>query len=215
MNKILPRIFEVNKTIKSYRRVIWFYDLWSRFTESKAISKVMEIANLRNNQNVLEIACGTGILFEQILLKNPTGYNVGIDISPDMLQKTGSKNYELHEGNALNLNLNSNSYDILINNFMIDLMPEESFDIIANEFYRVLNRNGTAIISTFSFGTKSVNKCWFWVAKYLPGLLTGCRPVLINEHLEKAGFVIKEVYQISQNTFPSEVIKAQKLSVLY
>jgi ubiquinone/menaquinone biosynthesis C-methylase UbiE len=132
MNKILPRIFEVNKTIKSYRRVIWFYDLWSRFTESKAITKVMEIANLRNNQNVLEIACGTGIIFEQILLKNPTGYNVGVDISPDMLQKTkkrlqktGSKNYELQEGNALNLNLNSNSCDILINNFMVDLMPEE------------------------------------------------------------------------------------------
>ncbi len=219
MNNILPRIIDINKTIKNYSKVIWFYDLWSRFTESKALTKVLEIAELQNHQNVLEIACGTGIIFEQIMLKNPDGYNVGIDLSPEMLHKAkqrliniGSKNYELLEGNFLNMNLKSASFDILINNFMVDLMPEETFDIIADEFYRVLNQNGIVVISTFSFGTKEVHKFWYYVAKILPNLLTGCRPVSFTGHLEKAGFKIQEVYQISQNTFPSEVIKAKKQS---
>ena len=138
----------------------------------------------------MEIAFGTGPLFEQIVLNNSDGYNIGVELSPDMfqkagqrLQKAGLKNYELHEGNILKLNLNSNSFDILINNFMIDLMPEETFDIIADEFFRVLNQNGTAIISTFSFGTKGVNKYWFCVAKYLPDLLKGCRPVSLLRYL--------------------------------
>ncbi len=217
MNKILPRKIDYNKTIISYRKVIWLYDFWSRITESKALTKVMEIADIRNRQNVLEVACGTGNIFKQIILKNPDGYNVGVDLSSDMLQKarqrlqkTGSENYVLQEGNVLNLNFKADYFDILINNFMIDLMPEETFDNIAGEFYRVLKQNGTVVIATFSFGTKMVHKFWYWTAKYLPGLLTGCRPVSFKEVLEKAGFVIKDVYQISQNTFPSEIIKAQK-----
>jgi hypothetical protein len=61
-----------------------------------------------------------------------------------------------------------------------------------------------------SFGTKRVHKFWYWIAKNIPDILTGCRPVTFKGHLEKAGFVILEDYQISQNTFPSEVIKSFK-----
>ncbi len=220
MNKILHRKIDVNKTIKSYRNVIWFYDFWSRFTESRALRKVIELADLKNHQSILEIACGTGTIFEKIVMKNPDGNNIGVDLSPDMLQKakqrlqkSGLKNYELQEGNVLNLNLSENSFDVLISNFMLDLMPEETFDTIVNEFFKVLKQNGNCVISTFSFGTKRVHKFWYWIAKNIPGILTGCRPVTFKGHLEKAGFVILEDYQISQNTFPSEVIKAQKQSV--
>ncbi len=218
MNKILFRNIDYDKTIRNFRNVIWIYDFWSRLTESRALKKAMEIAGLQNHQDVLEIACGTGNLLEQIVKKNPDGHTTGIDLSPDMLgkahqrlQKSGSQNYELIEGNALDLNFSDNSFDVLFNNFMIDLMPEETFDKISNEFYRVLKQNGIAVISTFSFGTKRVHKFWYRVAENIPDLLTGCRPVTFKEHLEKAGFVIMEDFQISQNTFPSEVIKAQKL----
>ncbi|MGB8358962.1 MAG: methyltransferase domain-containing protein [Bacteroidales bacterium] len=220
MSSILHRKIDFNKTIKSYRNVIWFYDFWSRLTESKALRTVMELVELKNGQNALEIGCGTGAVFEQIIIKNPDGYNLGVDISPDMLkkakrrlQKVDSKNYELREGNILNLNFSENSFDVLISNFIIDLMPEETFDNIAKEFYKVLKQNGLCVISTFSFGTKRVHKFWYWIAKNIPGILTGCRPVTFKGHLEKAGFVILEDYQISQNTFPSEVIKAKKQSL--
>ncbi len=217
METILNRTLDFDKTIKSYRKVLWFYDFWSRLTESRALAKVVELADIKDNQNIIEIACGTGKMLEKIVTKNPNGHNVGIDLSIDMLQKanlrlqkSSLKNFELHEANVLSLNINSDEFDLLLNNFMIDLMPESTFDSIATEFFRLLKPNGIAVISTFSFGTKRINRFWFWIAKYIPGLLTGCRPVTFKKHLETAGFEIIDDCQISQNTFPAEIIKAKK-----
>lgn len=215
--EILKRELNQQATKNSYRKVAWFYDLWSRLTESKAARKILELAEIKDNQRIIEIACGTGTVFREIVRKNPNGENTGIDLSPDMLNSTKRKlqslninNFNLIEADVLNLNLPDNSFDIIINNFLIDLMPEELFGKIASEFYRILKPGGAAVISTFSFGKKKVNKFWLWVAKEFPDLLTGCRPVEFNQYLISAGFSIEKVLQLSQNTFPSEVIKAKK-----
>ena len=217
MNIILNRKLDFDKTLVNYRKVLWLYDFWSRLTESKAFKKVIELADVKDYQSIIELACGTGRLFEKIVYKNPKGQNIGLDLSPDMLHKAnlrlqnkGLRNYDLHEANILDLNEKYDSFDLLINNFMIDLMPESTFDYIANEFYRLLKPNGIALISTFSFGTKKIHRFWFWIAEHVPDLLTGCRPVTFKNYLENAGFEIIDIYQISQNTFPAEIIKARK-----
>ena len=89
-------------------------------------------------------------------------------------------------------------------------MPSETFDKLAEEFYRVTKPGGRVVISTFSFGKKKINRFWFWVAKNFPDILTGCRPVSFKENLVNAGFKIEKSIEISQNTFPSEIIKARK-----
>ncbi len=217
METILNRKTDTSKTIKNFKKVAGIYDFWSWLTESKAAKKVLELADIQNDTEILEVACGTGVVLEQIIRKNPNGHNTGIDLSPDMLQKarqrlqkTGYQNYKLQEGNVLDLNFRENSFHVLVNNFMVDLMPEGTFDKIASEFFRILRPNGIAVISTFSFGTKRVHKFWYRVAKNFPDMLTGCRPVSFTKYLEKAGFTILEDVQVSQNTFPSEVIKARK-----
>jgi len=213
----LTRKLDEKNTQKSYKKVAWFYDVWSQLTESKAAKYVIEFADIKDHSTVLEVACGTGIVFEKIVKLNPNGKNIGIDLSPDMLKKAEKRmenirnhHWELREGNALALDVADNSIDILINNFMIDLMPADTFDKIADEFFRVLKPNGIIVISTFSFGKKKVNKFWFWIAQRFPGLLTGCRPVSVKENLINAGFEIEKDVEISQNTFPSEIIKARK-----
>ena len=50
MTKILQRSFDYNKTINSYRNLIWFYDIWSQLTESKTLAKVLELADLKKHQ---------------------------------------------------------------------------------------------------------------------------------------------------------------------
>jgi ubiquinone/menaquinone biosynthesis C-methylase UbiE len=85
--KILERELDKAKTKKSYKKVVWFYDFWSWLTEAKAAKKVIDIAEIENRKKILEIACGTGVVFEQIVHKNPDGENIGIDLSPDMLGK--------------------------------------------------------------------------------------------------------------------------------
>lgn len=215
--KVLDRKLDSTKTKMDFKKVVWFYDFWSWLTESKAAKKVIEFAGLKDNQTILEVACGTGTVFDQIVKRNPNGKNIGIDLSPDMLEKARKKlqknkrtNYELKESDALHLDFEDNYFDCVINNFMVDLMPENTFDTIASEFYRVLKPNGIVVTSTFALGEKRINRFWYWLAKKAPGLLTGCRPVSFEENLLRAGFSIENKIAISQNTFPSEIIKSRK-----
>jgi len=215
--EILKRSFDSERVRRNYRKVVWFYDFWSWLTESKAAKKIIELAEITDGENILEIACGTGVVFEQIAELNPNGNNTGIDLSLDMLEKAKKRlarvnlsNYELKQGNVLSLEFEDDSFDLVVNNFMVDLMPVESFDMIGREFFRVTKPGGRIIISTFSFGQKKINRIWFLVAKILPDLLAGCRPVSFSQYLEAAGFEIEEKIELSQNTFPSEIIKAMK-----
>ncbi len=211
--EILKRNLNAEATQKSYKKVVWFYDFWSWMTERKATKYALEFAKIKDKETILEVACGTGVVFKQIVRQNPDGKNIGIDLSPDMLRKAkmrlkkaGVYNYELREGNALQLDFEDNSFDLVVNNFMVDLMPLDAFDTIASELFRVTKPGGRVVITTFSFGTKSIHKFWLWIAKRMPDLLTGCRPVSYKKHLIKAGFTIEKNMEVSQNTFPSEVM---------
>jgi len=215
--EILNRKLDNRQTQKNYKNVAWFYNIWSQLTESRAAEKVIELAEIKDGERIIEIACGTGLVLKEILRRNPNGENLGIDLSNEMLSKAknllkkeASENYELRQEDLFNMQIPKESYDKLINNFMIDLMPEEKFDDILHTFYSILKPNGVAVISIFSHGEYKVNKFWVWIAKYFPKLLTDCRPVEIKSNLKKIGFEIEEEIEISQNTFPSKVYKVRK-----
>ena len=212
----LPRQFSEKKLSDSYGRVAWFYNAWSHLTESKAAAKVLEWAAVRNGERVLEVAVGTGLVFAEIVRRNPGGENEGLELSPAMLARAekllaGKEgHHHLQAGNAYALPFGDGHFDLLVNNFMMDLLPEEDFGKILMEFFRVLKPGGRAVISTMAFGQKWYNRIWHAVARWFPGLLTGCRPVDIRQHLAAAGFELKKWETVSQNTFPAAVYSARK-----
>ena len=213
----LRRKLDIEQTKKNYRYVAWFYNVWSRLTESKSARKAIELADIHDGEHIIEIACGTGLVFYEIVKQNPSGYNLGIDLSEAMLSKArkllvnmDKQHYELRQGDVFNLKIKGQSFDKLVNNFMIDLMPEDKFEGILSEFYKILKPNGIAVISTFSQGKSKANKFWVWVAKHFPKLLTNCRPVEIKSKAQKTGFTVEKEIEISQNTFPSKVYKLRK-----
>lgn len=152
--KILKRTLDNSQTKKNYKKAAWFYNAWSKLTESEAADKVIELSDIKSGDHIIEIACGTGLVFKEILRRNPNGQNLGIDLSEVMLSRAKNllknenpEHYKLRQGDVFDLNINNETYDKLVNNFMIDLMPEEKFDEILREFYRILKPNGTAVIS--------------------------------------------------------------------
>jgi len=156
------------------------------------------------------------LFFEEIVKCNRDGKNVGIDISPSMLAKADKKletsnhnHYYLNLGNAFALPFKNNQFDLIINNYMFDLLPEEEFEAILLEFKRVLKNPGRVVITNMAHGKYWFNKFWDWLAKASPSNLTGCRPVSLEGYLKKAGFSNIQVVSVSQNTFPSQVLKAE------
>ena len=215
---ILPRHFSASAVIHQYARVAWFYDGWGRLTEDKALTRLLQFAHVKDGMNIVEVAMGTGRLFEKVVKQNPSGTNEGLDLSPAMLEharrrlqrNTQTGTYHLQEGNAYQLPYASERFDLLFNTFMLDLLPVEDYPKILGEFMRVLKPGGRVAIAYFSEGRKWFNRIWPWVAKYFPSLLTGCRPIAPEAALRQAGFEILQEEVVSQNTFPSSVILARK-----
>jgi ubiquinone/menaquinone biosynthesis C-methylase UbiE len=214
---VLPREFSAKEIQHSFSETAWFYDFWARLTESKAERRVLELADIQDGESALEVAVGTGILFEEVVLLNRGGRNEDIDISMNMLSRTAKRlakhtnaPYNLHFGSAYDLPFMSNAFDLILNDYMLDLLPESDFDRILSEFYRVLKPTGRVVITTMSYGKKWYNRFWFLLAKYYPSLLTNCRPISVQNNLTDAGFEDINVETLSQNTFPSQILTAKK-----
>lgn len=218
MTKLLSRTFSVKQTRDNFSRFAGIYNFWGMLTESKAIEEAISIFGSGNNIKVLDIGVGTGQLFERVVKVNKDGINIGLDLSAEMILKTESSlkprynNFSLTIGNAFHLPYLNESFDFLFSSYVLDLLPENRFERVINEFKRVLKPSSAGIIITMTTGTKWYNEFWYLIAKYFPKLLTNCRPVDISSYLTAAGLVIDERKEISQNTFASEIIKFIKIN---
>jgi ubiquinone/menaquinone biosynthesis C-methylase UbiE len=195
------------------------YDIWGKLTESKAQQRCIELAAIRDGETVLEVAVGTGLTFQRILQKNPSGINEGLDLTEAMLseakQKAGlthAANYRLRVGDAYQLDFADASFDLLINNYMFDLLPEEDFRQVINEFKRVLKPGGRMVLVNMARNGRWYNKFWETVYRIQPAWMGGCRGVSLLEYVQVAGFQQTSREFISQMTFPSEIIYGVKAS---
>ncbi len=215
---ILPRSYSPATVQREYARVAWFYDLWGRWTEDRALQRLLQLADVHDGMRLLEVAVGTGRLFARLVARNPTGRNEGIDLSADMLARARRRlarrappaSYRLQEASAYALPFEAATFDILVNTFMLDLLPAEDYPRLLAEFARVLKPGGTLALAYFSYGTRRVHRFWYWLARHFPTLLTSCRPIRLESYLEQAGFRVLHQEEISQNTFPSAVLTAQR-----
>lgn len=215
---ILPRSYSDEAMKSQYARVAWFYDGWGRITEDNALDRLLALAAVEDGMSILEVAVGTGRLFEKLVKLNPSGNNQGMDLSPSMLAHAQSRlehsakpgAYRLQEGSAYELPYESESFDVLFNTYMLDMFPVEDQTRVLGEFLRVLKPGGKLAIGYFSHGQKWSNRIWPWLAKHFPALLTGCRPVDLRPALEQLEVQILKYELISQNTFPSDILIAQK-----
>ena len=99
-----------------YDSMAWYYDVWAHFTEKKAQDKAIELSKIEDGLTILDVAVGTGKLFNRILKRNPNGINIGIDISKGMLTKAKSKlskqpsqNYSLEIGSAFDIKMDNHT----------------------------------------------------------------------------------------------------------
>jgi demethylmenaquinone methyltransferase / 2-methoxy-6-polyprenyl-1,4-benzoquinol methylase len=200
-----------------YDNLSKIYDIWGYLTESRARNRAIELAEIKDGQNILEVAVGTGIAFYEIVKRNPHGHNLGIDLSKGMLEKAQDRmkkmsgaNYSLTIGTAFELSAQRESVDLLINNYMFDLISFEDMDKVLVEFKRVLKVDGKLVLVNMTEGETLGSRLYDFIYKISPRTMGGCRGVRLTDKLEQHGFTVevREYYQ--QMLFPSEVIVAHK-----
>lgn len=200
-----------------YGKVAPVYDIWGKLTESNARRRCLEIAAVRDGEAVLEVAVGTGLTFAEIVKANPRGVNEGIDLTDAMLRRArarvepiGGRHVRLALGDAYALQFPDDHFDVLVNNYMFDLLPQGDFASVLSEFRRVLKPGGRIVLVNMTKAARWSEQIAEAIYRLRPEWMGGCRGVLLEPYLREAGFsdVHREI--ISQFTFPSEILRATK-----
>jgi ubiquinone/menaquinone biosynthesis C-methylase UbiE len=200
-----------------YDKISRFYDIWGKLTESRAAKRAVDLAGIQDGLHILEVAVGTGLVFQEIVRRNPNGQNTGIDLSEGMLakarrrlSKTMQTNFTLTQGTATTLGVESSSVDLLINNYMFDLISFQEMATVLAEFHRVLRSGGRLVLVNMTIGRTVGSRLYDNFYSRFPRLFGGCRGVQMGEILEQNRFQVHTREYIQQCLFPSEVILAHK-----
>lgn len=200
-----------------YDRLAGVYDIWSALTESHTRKRALELAGIRDGQRILEVAVGTGIACFEIVRRNPHGLNVGLDVSQNMLNRASKRlkqltvtNYILAIGTAFSLPLKDRSIDLLMNSYMLDLIPFDDMGKVLSEFRRVLREGGRMVLVNSTIGREWGSRLYDLISRLAPRLIGGCRGVSLSDRLPDNGFTVETREYHQQMLFPSEVIVARR-----
>jgi ubiquinone/menaquinone biosynthesis C-methylase UbiE len=199
-----------------YGRIARVYDLWAALTESRARRACLSRAAVRDGETVLEIAVGTGLAFRELVLANPSGRTEGIDLTEPMLERARRKvaalpgRHRLRVGDAHRLDFEDGTFDLVVNNYMFDLLPEQDFAPILGEMRRVLRSSGRLVLVNMAVGESPQHRLYEAVYRLSPAMMGGCRGVALAPFVERAGFDEVRVERVSQLGFPSEIVSARK-----
>jgi SAM-dependent methyltransferase len=115
------------------------------------------LANLRPGETVVDLGCGGGLDVLLAALKvGPTGRAVGIDMTPEMIERARANarqpvqgrvlsNVEFHMASIDRLPMADDSVDCLVSNCVINLAPDKA--AVFREMRRVLRPGGRVALS--------------------------------------------------------------------
>src|SRR3954454_9170153 len=151
-------------------------------------------ANLRPGEVVVDLGSGGGLdVFLAATKVGPTGKAIGIDMTPEMLERAranaarqGLGNVEFHEATIDKLPLPDGSVDCVISNCVINLAPDKG--AVLREIARVLKPGGRLAVSDIALKKPLPAEIGDDLLAYV-GCIAGAIP--IDEYvtgLESAGF---------------------------
>lgn len=207
---------------RAYNLYSHFYGKLAAPLERKARLLGLERARIQPREKVLEVAVGPGATFLEIVRRiDPSNVVYGVDLSPKMLAATrrllrgeGYANIDLREADARALPFRENTFDVLYNSYMFDLLPLADMPAVLAEFKRVLKPQRRLVLVNFSKHGSSTptfyERLYEWLPKRsVPYLLGGCRPVVMEEFVRRAGFSQVE-REFINGVIPSEIVLAKK-----
>ncbi len=216
-SQILEAKRPLDAAVGRYSTLAPVYELWARITESRPRQRVLELANVRDGEDILEVATGTGAQLVSLARRNPSGRTAGAELADGMLAQTrkrlraaGLTSVELVRGDALRLPFDDDSFDLLVNAYMLDLLAREDIVRALAEFKRVVRPGGRLVLSNMTKGELRRHRVWDSLYARGVNLTANCRGVLAAPVLAELGFCEIRREYMAQMLFPTEIVTAGK-----
>jgi ubiquinone/menaquinone biosynthesis C-methylase UbiE len=104
------------------------------------------VRNYCKDKEVLEIGCGTGLILKEI--RKTTSFDVGIDLSREMLKISNSKGLRVIQGDVVALPFEDECFDITFSFKVLSHVPEIKKAI--EEIARVTKKGGVLILEFYN-----------------------------------------------------------------
>lgn len=199
----------------AYDRLSRWYDLLSGPWEARLSAEGLRMLAVEEGQRVLEIGPGTGHTLAALADGvGAAGRVFGVDLSPHMLQVARKRlraRAALACGDASSLPLPPGSFDAVFIGFTLELFDTPEIPVVLGECWRTLRPGGHVCVVSL---TKAGGRSWMRDLyesghRRFPSLLD-CRPILVRQSLERAGFALREGCVRSLAGLPVEIALARK-----
>jgi ubiquinone/menaquinone biosynthesis C-methylase UbiE len=206
------------QTRRAYDLMADFYPLSTMFFHSRAHQCAVELAGIRDGMKVLEVATGSGEMFQRLLKANPRGSTVGIDLSPKMAARTQRHARRVFPGvrahcqavDARYMPFRDGCFDAVVCCYLLELLAGEDIVTTLSEFRRVLRGNGKLALVLIGQNTPFFNRLYKVVTKVAPAFWGRQVEVKVPHLIEAADFRITRTQIIKQSGYPSRVLIARR-----
>lgn len=215
----VSRVTRSKQQAKStYDRISRWYDLLAGPFERKYRDAGIHRLNPRPGQIILEVGFGTGHSIVALAQSvGPLGKVYGIDISEGMLNIAQTRVEEagvgdrvvLSCGDASQLPYKTSFFDGVFISFTLELFDTPEIPVVLSECRRVLRSGGRICVVAMAKTTKpnATMRLYEWFHEKFPQYID-CRPILVHESLQNAGFRIINVTPFSLLGLRGEIVLA-------
>jgi demethylmenaquinone methyltransferase/2-methoxy-6-polyprenyl-1,4-benzoquinol methylase len=200
---IIETSYSDDRTKKYYAWRASNYDRLAEW-EQPYHKEAVELTNVKEGQRILVAACGTGRGMDMLAKAvGQKGRVDALDLSENMLTEAQAKMKQLgntgivhfHNGNVRNLPFTDNTFDLVYNAYMFDLIEIDGFLPILTEMKRVLKPGGRIVLLNMSKPDGNMTlyeRIYRWTG--IP-----CRPVLMAPYLQSLNFNdVRRIYRAIQ-----------------
>jgi ubiquinone/menaquinone biosynthesis C-methylase UbiE len=218
--KTISRVYRSKEDAKaSYDKMSRWYDLFASF-ENAYRNAGLRMLGAKQGERVLEIGFGTGHSIVALAHSvAASGRVYGIDLSEGMRRVAQARTTQagladsvhLQCGDARNLPFDNDFFDAIFMSFTLELFDTPEIPIVLRESQRVLRDGGRVGVVSMSWKRQPglIVRLYVWMhEKFLS--YVDCRPILVQDVLQDAGFRIANAIEISMWGLPVEIVLARK-----
>lgn len=158
------------QAFKATQRESWKSFAPLAMTTTPSAAKLVDFAEVRPKQNVIDVGCGTGVV--AITARRAGATVTGLDLTPELLAVAKEnaaiaelKDITWKEGDAENLTFRDNEFDVVLSQFAHIFAPRP--EVAIREMLRVLKPGGRIAFNTWP-PELCIGRMFALTASYLP-----------------------------------------------